>query len=606
MSEKDKGQSDAINKGFELATGDIVGWQNSDDIYNPGAFHKVVKYFSKYPTCDLIFTDFYLIDKKDTVIQEIRLRPFNKWEYLYQSPNITNQSAFFRRDLITKTGLMNPKYNYGMDFDIFVRASNNGKFKHVKEFFGNLRVHDNSKTVSSGVGIQWQQEYADIRKTYGIQTDPNCPWKAQYRFKKFYFKLRRLFYYFMNGNIDYLWKKLQKDSLVSSWNTKKVAISEKKNIAIVHPALSLGGATAVAVWSIEALKEDYNLTLITTETVNIQELNDFFGTNLCEGDFQVRVVPFFCRKLLPNAFLFKVHLLQRYYKRHRSEFDLALGTRCEMDFGEPGIQYIHMPVWNEDELRQIGHMPNAWIHKKTFLRRIYKYSCGFLSGWSEERMKQNITLTNSNWTNRKVKRAYDIESQVIYPPVLTGFPDWRWEDREDGFICIGSVAPEKQIEKIIEIIQQVRVTNPNIHLHIIGNSSNTECEKKIDHLCAQRSDWLFWEKNLTRNQLKTLVAKHKYGIHGMRHEHFGIVVAEMAKAGCIPFIPEGGGQEEIVRDKRLIYETVEDSVRKIVAVLTNLSGQKLIREHLHQQCQMFSEKVFIKAIKTETIKFFLN
>lgn len=128
ISEMDKGQSDALNKGFKVATGELVGWQNSDDIYNPAVLLKAAKYFSRYPYVDLIFGDFYFIDDNDNIIQEIRHRPFNKWEYLYQSPNITNQSAFFKHNLITKIPIT-LEYNYAMDFDFFMRASELGKFK---------------------------------------------------------------------------------------------------------------------------------------------------------------------------------------------------------------------------------------------------------------------------------------------------------------------------------------------------------------------------------------------------------------------------------------------------------------------------------------------
>ena len=209
VSGPDKGQSDAINKGFEICTGDIIAWQNSDDTYNPGTFFKVVECFRKY-NCDQVFGDFYFIDPDDNIQGEIRHRPFSRWEYLYQSPNITNQSAFFRKELLIKTGFMRTEYNYAMDFDFFVRAGEFGKFKHVRYFFGNLRVHDDSKTVMVCGKADWQKEYASVRERYGIHMDLNRSWHKQYRVVKLYFRLRRLFYYIFEGNIDYLWKKIAK------------------------------------------------------------------------------------------------------------------------------------------------------------------------------------------------------------------------------------------------------------------------------------------------------------------------------------------------------------------------------------------------------------
>jgi len=601
VSETDKGQADAINKGFIKSTGEILAWQNSDDVYNSMAFLKVSKYFSKYlnTNIDLIFGNFYIIDERDNIVQEIRHRPFNKWEYLYQSPNITNQSAFFKRDLLIKTGQMISEYNYAMDFDFFVRASEQGRLKYVKDFFGNLRVHANSKTVSTGEEISWQREYASIRKKYGIYMDLNHPWKEQYKIKKLYFKQRRLFYYLLDGDIDYLWKKLRKDPLLLSWKSKNFISSEIKKIAILHPSFGLGGATAIAVWSIETLKDKYKLTLITTEPVDIKKINDFYGSNLNETDFQVRMVPRFAflRKYLPDGFLFKMSLLQRYYKHYSNEFDLAFSTRGEMDFGEWGIQYINMPTWNDEQIRQIGQMPNRWIHRKTFLRRIYKYCCALLSGWSEERMKKNLTLVNSNWTREIVKEVYGINSQVVYPPVQNDFPDIPWENREDGFVCIGAVTPNKQIEKLINIVKHVRNKFPSIHLHIIGSDNNSEYALRINSSCAQNSNWLFWEKNITRKDMVYLVSIHKYGIHGMLHEHFGIAVAEMIKAGCIPFVPNGGGQVEIVQNRRLIYKDQEDAIYKIFNIINNEVIQKDICKELSKRSNQFSTKVFVESIR---------
>ncbi len=377
-------------------------------------------------------------------------------------------------------------------------------------------------------------------------------------------------------------------------------INEKiEKIAVLHPVFSLGGATAVAVWTIEALKDEYDLTIVTTAPMDFKKINDFYGAGLAGGDFDIRIIPGspFLRKILPAGFLFKVHLVQNYYKRHRDEFNLAISTRCEMDLGERGIQYIHFPVWNDEQIRRIGQMPDRLIHKNNLVRKIYRGACTLLSGWKEEGIKGNLTLVNSGWTGERVKEAYGIESRIVYPPVPDDFPDFPWEEREDGFVCIGTVAPGKKVEAMIEIIERVRVSMPTVHLHIIGNCNNPEYMKKIDRLCAGRSDWLVWEKNLSRKQLVALVSRHKYGIHAMANEHFGIAVAELVKAGCIPFVPGSGGQIEIVGDKRLMYESIEDAAGKIIATIGDLPGHDEIREQLKRKNEVLSTKTFTHAIR---------
>jgi glycosyltransferase involved in cell wall biosynthesis len=369
-----------------------------------------------------------------------------------------------------------------------------------------------------------------------------------------------------------------------------------KKIALIHPVFNLGGAAAVAVWIIEALKADYDITLITTGPVSLSKINEFFGSNIREGEVKIKCIGRFLG-IAPKGFLMKHHLAQRYYKHHCGEFDLAISSVSEMDFGCRGIQYIHIPIWNDEVVRQIGNLSNRGIHCKGLLRSIYKFGCMFLSGFSEQRMKQNITLVNSNWTGEKVKDTYGIESKTIYPPVMSDFPDVPWDEREEGFVCIGDIVPGKCIDKVIEIVKNIRRIKSRMHLHIIGNSPSHSYAQSINQLCAENGDWLRWEQGLSRKQLISSVVRHKYGIHGMPYEHFGIAVAEMAKAGCITFVPNSGGQVEIVADKRLVYENVEDAVAKIISVMNNSEIQEVLREQLLQQSQQFSIQTFIQSIK---------
>lgn len=613
ISEPDKGQADAINKGFKLSAGEILGWQNADDTYNPGAISKAVAFFLKHPGIDLVFGNYCLIDDKNNTLQEFRLRPFNRKEYLYCFPNISNPSAFWKRELFFASSMLDIRLKYAMDFDFFMRASEHGKFRYVKYCFGNGRIQPSSKTSSRFIFPErdraWEQENAVIRQRYGVKMDLDRPWDKQYRLWKIYFRTRRLFYYVVQGHWDYLFKKVSRHPLVQPWTSKLVSdgecrIGKKPRIAIIHPGWSLGGAGAVALWTLEALKKDYDLTLITTENVNFAELNAFFGSKLKSGEVEVRKI-FNFRGSMLDGFLLKIALAQRYWKRHHKEFDLAIATRCEIDLGEPGIQYIHCPIWNDDVLRQLGQLPAGWQYRKGVPRRFYKLLCKYISKFNAIRMKQNITLVNSNWMGERVEETYGIKSRTVYPPVKEDFPQVPWEEREEGVVCLGTVSPGKHVEEIVTIIGQARLERPQVHLHIIGGCSDPAYAKRIRRLCEQNREWLFWEGKLPRERLTRLVAKHKYGIHGMPNEHFGIAVAEMVKAGCIPFVPNSGGQVEIVGDTRLLYADPKEAVDKILYVLQHEEIQTELRGHLHTQGQSFSATAFMKLIK-EIVEQVLN
>jgi len=102
---------------------------------------------------------------------------------------------------------------------------------------------------------------------------------------------------------------------------------------------------------------------------------------------------------------------------------------------------------------------------------------------------------------------------------------------------------------------------------------------------------------------KELLTHHRYGIHAC-HDAFGIAVAEMVDAGCIVFVPEGGGQVEIVNHPELIFADDADAVDKILAVLASEAKQESLRTHLVDMSQRFSATTFM-GIMRRTVADFL-
>jgi len=185
-----------------------------------------------------------------------------------------------------------------------------------------------------------------------------------------------------------------------------------------------------------------------------------------------------------------------------------------------------------------------------------------------------------------------------YPPVVNDFPKMSWEKREFGFVCIGRISREKELLKVISIIKKIRVLTKNGHLHIIGTNDDFPYYAKIKEIVCQNSNWLFLEENLSRQALTMLVAKHRFGIHGMKEEHFGISVAEMIMAGCVVFVPNSGGQKEIIGElPELLYETPDEAVEKIYHVIKNKTLLKDLRQKLEKRTCLFSHERFIKEIR---------
>ena len=369
-----------------------------------------------------------------------------------------------------------------------------------------------------------------------------------------------------------------------------------KKVLLVQPNLQPpGGGNGVAAWIIEALKTDYAVTALTFSPVHLPTINRFYGTSLAPGDLTtVRAYPTLsaiCRRLPLPLDLLRSNLLFRACQRRQHEFDVLISTNNEADFGRKGIQYIHFP--SAYQPRPMVDL--RWYHLP-ILVRLYRATCEKLGRFDFERMKQNVTLTNSDWTGGKVRERHTIGSRTFYPPVAGEFADVPWKERENGFVCIGRISPEKRIERVVDILSRVRSRGHDVHLHIVGTADDAVYYRRIRALAERNGAWVFLEENRSRRELAAMVSGHRYGIHGMLEEHFGMAVAEMVQGGCIAFVPRGGGQVEIVGDE-LTYDGEEDAAEKIAATLADADRQAELRKHLAGRRHLFSSDRFVEQMR---------
>lgn len=369
-------------------------------------------------------------------------------------------------------------------------------------------------------------------------------------------------------------------------------------IAVVHPGTRWrGGAGAVAAWSLQALKDDHDITLFTFAPVSVAEVNEFYGTHLSSKDFSVSLIPMpaILRGRLFHIWYLKRLWVMRYCRSHRDRFDLFFSTHYEMDFGRPGIQYVHSPAFAARAVSRIDSYLDRSL--RSWQVRSYRRVSSLILGCSIERIKRNVTLVNSDWTGGFVERAYGIRPITIYPPVQSDFPTVPWETRQQGFVCIGRLVENKRVEVVAEIVRRVREAGWDVHLHVVGSPVDSNYSRRIGALRQENSSWMTVEGRLGRDKLVKLVTSHRYGIHGKPDEHFGIGPAEMVKGGCIVFVPDGGGQVEIVGEKVLRYGDVNEAVGKIVHVLRDGNLQNVLRKHLARRAQQFSAEHFMGKIR---------
>jgi glycosyltransferase involved in cell wall biosynthesis len=203
VSERDAGQGDALNKGFARATGDLVAWQNSDDVYLPGAFHDAAALFRTRADLDVAFGNRLDIDGDDALIGESRFTPFSTLVHWYDGMSLSNQSTFWRRTLFAKIGMIDPSYHLAMDYEFFLRAGRiRARFQHVRHYWGASRKHGSSKE-STLFSTHMGPECDRIARAYGRNTRWNVLLKT-------YALVRRGLWYLWQGDWDYVARGLRR------------------------------------------------------------------------------------------------------------------------------------------------------------------------------------------------------------------------------------------------------------------------------------------------------------------------------------------------------------------------------------------------------------
>lgn len=147
-SEKDKGQTDAVNKGIRAAHGEIIGWLNSDDIYYPGAVRKVLDVFEQNPEINVVYGNANHIREDDSFIEEYYTEDFD-YERLKDICFICQPSLFFRKSMVEKYGYLDDKLQYCMDYDYWLRLGKGEKFCRLKELIAGSRLYDDNKTLGA-------------------------------------------------------------------------------------------------------------------------------------------------------------------------------------------------------------------------------------------------------------------------------------------------------------------------------------------------------------------------------------------------------------------------------------------------------------------------
>lgn len=200
VSERDGGQTQAINRGMRLAKGEWVCWMNSDDFFLSGCFESLKKHAANCPDIELWYGDKVHVDEDARITTVQRYHPYWTPGVLADKMNLCNQAAFWRRSLFERCGYLDESYQYAMDLEYFIRLDlkAQARARHIYEIWGAQRYHGLTKTSSQVWLDRLAKEQTRLSAEYGL---------SRSRYVKFRSLMRRFFYHLRSGNPGYLIKK---------------------------------------------------------------------------------------------------------------------------------------------------------------------------------------------------------------------------------------------------------------------------------------------------------------------------------------------------------------------------------------------------------------
>ncbi|MFC1917413.1 glycosyltransferase family 2 protein [Chloroflexota bacterium] len=172
VSEPDKGQSDAINKGWRMAKGGILCWLNSDDSYLPDAVTTAVKYLEEHQDAVMVYGECNIIDECSTVTGRCQAKPFSFRKMLCRGNVVPQPASFWRRVVLERVGELDTGLHYVMDFDYWLRIALEYQIAYVPKYLANFRHCPGTKSISQSAKFAHDQLYV-LDKLFAIPELPD-------------------------------------------------------------------------------------------------------------------------------------------------------------------------------------------------------------------------------------------------------------------------------------------------------------------------------------------------------------------------------------------------------------------------------------------------
>lgn len=356
---------------------------------------------------------------------------------------------------------------------------------------------------------------------------------------------------------------------------------QKPRAVLAHAIWGRGGAEAVAAWALVALRERFDLTLVTRGGFDCDALNALAGTDLSPGDLRVLTLPAQSR-----IGTFEAARFNRALAALGRDYDLRVSLSGVRRWNAPALHLLSARDWHPALAGQTG--PRAKL-----LRRV-------IDGPALHPRPDDTVIANSRWLAAASAPLCPGRVRVIPPPVALAaasdsLPDWA--ARREDVLIFGRIAPEKRIERAIDIVARARAQGFRGRLVIAGPDGPPEYMARIHALIAAQR-WIERLPPQSGAAKTALLGSLRYGLNCCEVEAFGIATAEMAASGMIPLVPRGTGQDEIVSAPDCRFSDEAEAARRLLSLSRDADLQSRLSAALQADVARFAPARFTAALAT--------
>jgi len=361
----------------------------------------------------------------------------------------------------------------------------------------------------------------------------------------------------------------------------------KKRAVIAHQYWGRGGAESAAMWIIEALLSEFEVTVYTRGGFNIQELNALSGTQIGTNNLTVHYANI--GEGLPLGAL-RSRAFLRSLPDVGAAFDLRVTASGVLPWGLPALHFLSSVEWDPALAQEID--PGQKVELRA---RLSRWLTNFSSG-RKTNLADDLFIANSHWLKERCEPLLPAPIRVIHP-VLPMVPEGTpWQDRDEVVLVFGRISPEKRIEDAIQIVEIARAKGFLGRLVIAGPDGAADYAAYIRKLSVKR-EWIELLPAQVGPMKWQLLGRAKYGLNACRIEAFGISTAEMAASGIVTLIRSDTGQSEIIERPEQQFASVDEAARKLVSVAQQSSLNQKLQACTQEVRDRFLTADFLSAVK---------